>query len=131
MRKVGFTIIELIFVIVILGILSVIALPKFTGIVQQAKVGKCKALVGTLNRSVGPTLWSESLMEGRNGSILHPDAAGLASDLSKEIEIPSECGTSATYSQESNITIGTKTYNVMFSDGNASSAPMWKWTQNL
>jgi len=48
--------IELIFVIVILGILAAVALPKFVGVSEQAQEGKLKAFVGTLNRTVGPAL---------------------------------------------------------------------------
>ena len=61
--------IELIFVIVILGILAAVALPKFIGVSEQAKEGKIKAFVGTMNRTVGPTLWSKSITEGYNGKI--------------------------------------------------------------
>ncbi|WP_457563871.1 type II secretion system protein [Caminibacter pacificus] len=50
MRK-AFTMIELIFVIVILGILAAVALPKFLGVAQQAHEANLKSFVGTLNRS--------------------------------------------------------------------------------
>jgi prepilin-type N-terminal cleavage/methylation domain-containing protein len=69
MKRAGFTMIELIFVIVILGILSAVALPKFIGVSEQANVSKLKAYVGSLNRTVAPTLWSQSLTLGDNGSI--------------------------------------------------------------
>ena len=65
----GFTMIELIFVIVILGILAAVALPKFAGISGQAEEATVTAFAGTLNRTVGPMMWSTSISEHNGGSI--------------------------------------------------------------
>ena len=67
--KKAFTMIELIFVIVILGILAAVALPKFIGTAQQAHEGNLKAFTGTLNRTIGSSLWSQSMTDGKSGSI--------------------------------------------------------------
>ncbi len=69
MKRSGFTMIELIFVIVILGILAAVALPKFIGVAEQAQAGKLKGYVGTLNRTVAPAIWSKSISLGENGSV--------------------------------------------------------------
>jgi len=61
--------IELIFVIVILGILAAFALPKFTGMQNQAEVATIKGFTGTLNRTVGPMMWSTSISLEKNGTI--------------------------------------------------------------
>ena len=81
--KRGFTMIELIFVIVILGVLASVALPKFVGMSEQAQEGKLKAFIGTLNRTVGPTLWSKSITDGKSGAI-----SGGSYDLTTYVDIP-------------------------------------------
>jgi len=67
--KKAFTMIELIFVIVIIGILAAVAIPKLTGIFSQAKTQKIVAYAGTLQRTTIPPYWSESIMAGKNGEI--------------------------------------------------------------
>jgi general secretion pathway protein G len=50
--KHAFTVIELIFVIVILGILSAVALPKFAKNKEMADIGKGKADVATIRAAI-------------------------------------------------------------------------------
>ena len=69
MKRSGFTMIELIFVIVILGILASVALPKLIGVKSQADEGLVKGFVGTLNRTIAPAKWSASISNGNNGNI--------------------------------------------------------------
>ena len=67
--KKAFTMIELIFIIVIIGILSALAIPKLTGIFSQSKISKIVAYAGTLQRTTIPPYWSASIMAGSNGEI--------------------------------------------------------------
>jgi prepilin-type N-terminal cleavage/methylation domain-containing protein len=119
MKRSGFTMIELIFVIVILGILAAVALPKFIGVSEEAHDQKVRAFIGTLNRTVGPALWSASLTANTNGAI-------VCNDLDNQITPPEELTRDAgacTYSIAANkgATIGV----TGFVDGTATVAPIW------
>ncbi len=72
--KKAFTMIELIFVIIILGVLATMAVPKLLGVKAEAEEINIKSFVGTLNRTIGPSKWSKSLMDGNDGK-LDTDAA--------------------------------------------------------
>lgn len=97
MKRSGFTMIELIFVIVILGILAAVALPKFIGVASQAQAGKLSAFVGTLNRTTAPAMWSMSLANKDNGSLAAGAASGVSYDteLLAQIETPTNVGDTA------------------------------------
>jgi prepilin-type N-terminal cleavage/methylation domain-containing protein len=73
MRRHAFTIIELIFVIFILGVLTATAIAKMGGMADHAKEIQLKAFNGTLNRTSGGGFWSRSMEDDRNGSVAYAD----------------------------------------------------------
>ncbi|MDD2368802.1 MAG: type II secretion system protein [Sulfuricurvum sp.] len=153
MKRSGFTMIELIFVIVILGILAAVALPKFIGVASQAQEGKLKAYVGTLNRTVAPALWSDAISNNLNGIIKNAAPIDYSKKLVDQIETPVGTGDAkaddltvpdltkcvvykapaantgykdaelAAWGIVSTGKIGTVQYDVMCMDGSMSSAP--------
>ncbi len=50
-QQAGFTLIELVMVIVILGILAAFAIPKYQDLTTEAKASACKGLAGSLTSS--------------------------------------------------------------------------------
>lgn len=136
--KKAFTMIELIFVIVILGILAAVALPKFFGVAQQAHEANLKSFVGTLNRTVGASLWSKSMTDGNGGSIksytqYNDSNFTQLSDIPKEIDSSTikfqNCGTNdfnkTNPFAEANTTVTGVEYNISCRDGNATTPPAW------
>jgi MSHA pilin protein MshA len=70
----GFTLIELVVVIVILGILAAFALPKFMGLEQQARIASLRALEGSLRSSAA---MAHSLWMANGGAAINIEGTGI------------------------------------------------------
>ena len=135
--------IELIFVIVILGILAAVALPKFSGIQGQSEVAVIRGFTGTLSRTVGPMMWSTSISSALNGSI----RGDSNSDEFNGEKLPHYVDNFPQFLDASTVNFdnciagsgiaspfiqkaGTGTLNVFCRDGNLSDAPRFEVSGN-
>lgn len=82
--KSGFTLIELVMVIVILGILSAIAIPKFADLTTQANISATKSGLGAM-RSVIAIQYAQSATS-TSGSASFPSA--ITTDLFADGRLP-------------------------------------------
>ena len=139
--KKGFTMIELIFVIVIIGILAAVAIPKLQGVTEDAEISKLQAYAGTLTRTIMPGVWSKSLRENNGGAIATvtsyhadinrdlPAPAGLSVPVFNNLEaagfdFSGETNGGAPANEVATEEIDGVTYTVACSDGDSTRSPV-------
>lgn len=130
MKRSAFSLIELIFVIIILGILSAVVVTKLGKMGDTTKEIRLKAMTGTLNRSVGAVLWHQSLINNEDGSVadikydeVMKNSVSFISDYDAEPSLVN-CnvagdGVYVTYSY-------VKTYEIHCKDGSHTTSPEFK-----
>ena len=94
----GFTLVELIMVIVIIGILAAVAVPKFVNLTGSANNAKCAANRGAINSAVAMTY--ASLVAGdptKSGWLATATMASLNDTMFATGHVP-VCPTTGTYS---------------------------------
>jgi prepilin-type N-terminal cleavage/methylation domain-containing protein len=135
--KKAFTMIELIFVIVIIGILAAVAIPRYFSLGDSAHEANLVSFVRTLNRTTGEDLWARSISEGKKGSIKNLEAVEGADFLSKYVTIPvevnkssidlSKCGDGVYKTvMVADAKVAGEDYNITCKDGTPTSAPYFR-----
>ena len=76
-KQAGFTLIELVMVIVILGVLSAVALPKFVDLGKDARTAAIKAVEGSM-RSANAIVYAKAAVANQMGAIGTVTISGTA-----------------------------------------------------
>ncbi len=109
--KKGFTLIELIIIIIILGILAAVAIPKYMDMSENAKKAVAESVLGSL-RGAETITFANYLLNGTTYTIadvianVQVDGASVAAHAD---------GTGGT------ITVGSKTYTFIYTAGGSST----------
>ena len=141
MKRAGFTMIELIFVIVILGILSAVAVPKMMGVSDKAKAGVCGSYYSSLNGTVSPSLWTQMSIDNEDVTTVYTET-----NIGKQIAWPKDyCYTDSSDNSKDKLNIveiatddnksfiveiGKTKYDVNGTKATSSNPASWTWTKH-
>lgn len=131
--------IELIFVIVVLGVLAAVAVPRFLALEDQTQDMVVKSFAGTMYRTIGHSFWAKSLSSGADGSIKADNDGDnskfYGKPLGEYVDIPeylnastvdfSQCVKDTGIAQPFLQKGLSGRYNIFCRDGNVTTAPMF------
>jgi len=81
MKRSGFTMIELIFVIVILGILAAVAIPRLAATREDAQISKLATNVSTLKTEIGSSIVATGTVDFSGGLATWQNASNTAREM--------------------------------------------------
>ena len=125
----AFTMIELVFVIVVIGILAVTAMPKLANTAKEAEKALAISYIETLNRTASATMYTATLSAGNNiGELANEKYCGVLSEVGNpyldpipEVTIAQDCKLT------SNIGVDFKAGS-HYSEGSVTNAPYWHYS---
>ncbi|MFY9141264.1 type II secretion system protein [Sulfuricurvum sp.] len=81
MKRSGFTMIELIFVIVILGILAAVAIPRLAATREDAQISKLATNISTLKTEIGSSIVATGTVDFSPGQATWENASNTAREM--------------------------------------------------
>ena len=107
-RQAGFTLIELITVVVVLGILAAFAIPRFTGLESNARTSAVNGIAGSM-RSAAALAHGVYVAKGNTGSSITLESKAITMDSTTGYPTADADGIEATLQNVSGFTVDTAT----------------------